>query len=491
MTKRLFILFFIFGVLFQGTMIFLPASIHRDEGIDQRYLGVKGFNIPPFFQKDIMPHASMLRGTHRYFTTYHLWPVALSYAILKPARIIYRFFMFAYIMLFVFAFYRLARIWFNDEVAYIAAIFALFSSAIADSVTLAHITGIAFPYFAIYLAETKRQRHPYVCGFILALSAYAYPTARLVIAGYVIAFCVSRWDECRARWLPSCFFIVLLLPLVVMAYLFPQGIPATLLVSFKDFLEKAKMAFWYKIETGDINAPLGQRVINPTLSISTAIYLAFLCKRFLGIAWIGRKKYFGYVFFVTLIAIFIVFIYFIPYLQSRLVVWAMPSFFLLAAALLYKLSLAFKRRKFQFYFLLPCLLFYAGMEVPPHLKKITHPAINGYYAYGADKILPYLLKENPKKIFVDYYMSDILRVYSGGRLNIDQVGYDQFNSATFPWELGTKFEGEGCFVFWKNSSRLSEFLDICAKKSWNYNLKKEFDFPEHKSGIVIYEVTGG
>jgi len=488
MTKKLFIPFLIFGVLFQATMIFLPSSIHRDEGVDQRNLGDRGFNLPPFFQKDIMPHKSILPGRHRYFSTYHLWPVALSYAIFKPARLIYRFFMFAYIMLFIFSFYRLVRIWFNDDLAYVAGIFALFSSAIADFVTLAHTTSIAFPYFAIYLAETKRDRHPYLCAFILALSAYAYPTAMLVIAGYVIAFCISRWDECRARGRPCFFFLALVFPLAVMAYLFPQGIPSTFVVSLRDFLEKAKMAFWYKIETGQINSALGKRVINPVLSIGTGIYLLFLCRRLSGVLRIDRKKYFGHVFLVTLLFIFLVCIYIIPYLESRLVVWVLPSFFVFTAALLYRLSLMASRSGYQIYFLLPYLFFYIATEVPPHIKKITHPKINVYYTYGADKVIPYLMRENPKKIFVDYYMSNIMRVYSDGKLNIDKLEYNQFNSSTFPWEQGMKFQDEAYFVFWKNSGRLREFSEVCAKRGTRCDLKNEFDFPQHKSGIVIYRV---
>ena len=488
MTKKLFIPFLIFGVLFQATMIFLPSSIHRDEGVDQRNLGDRGFNLPPFFQKDIMPHPSILPGRHRYFSTYHLWPVALSYAIFRPVRIIYRFFMFAYIMLFIFAFYRLVRIWFNDDLAYLAGIFALFSSAIADFVILAHIAGIAFPYFAIYLTETKRHRHPYSCAFILALSAYAYPTAMLVVAGYVIAFCVSRRDECRERVLPSVFFLVLVSPLVVMAYLFPQGIPSTFVVSPKDVLEKAKMAFWYKIETADIDSSLGKRVINPILSIGTGIYLLFLCSKLSRVLRIDGKKYFGHVFLVTQLFIFLVCICVIPYLESRLVVWVLPAFFVFTAALLYRLGLLASQSGYQIYFLLPYLFFYIATEVPPHIKKITHPTINGYYAYGADKVIPYLREENPKKIFVDYYMSNIMRVYSGGMLNIDKLDYDQFNSATFPWEQGTKFQDEAYFVFWKNSSRLERFFKYCAKRGTRYDLKNEFDFPQHKSGIVIYRV---
>lgn len=486
--RAIFLILLIAGIVFQSTTIFLPESIHRDEGMDQRYFRDPGFRIPPFFQKEVLSHGPLLKGAFRLSATYHLWPVAITYSIFKPSRIIYRFFMFAFIMLFVFSFYRLMLIWFNREVAYVATIYAVFSSAIADFAVLWHIASITVTYFAIYFLETKRSRRPFLACFLLALSAYEYSPARLVVLGYVITFCLLRWDECKKNPYPYLLFLLLVLPLIVITYFCPQEVPDTFFVSFKDFFEKAKYAFWYRQETGVIHSALGKRVVSPILSIGAAIYVFVALKKIMRTKNIDWKKYYGHVYFSISIALLFIFIYLTPYVQSRLVVWALPAFYAFTALLIYQISRKIYRWKYYTFILAPCLLFYIAAEVPPHIKKITHPTINGFYCYGADKILPYLLKENPEKLFVDSYMSDVLLIYSAGKLNIDKLKYYQLNSTTFPWDIGSTFQGEAYFVFWKDSPQPKKFFEIAQKERWAYTLKKEFDFPRHRSAILIYKV---
>jgi hypothetical protein len=489
--KKVLISLIIAGVIFQGTTLFLPAGIHRDVGSDLRLLGNPGLNLP-MFQKCVLVHKPVLKRQNlRYFAVYHLWPVSISFFIFKPSHLIYKFFIFAYIMLFSFSFFRVLQIWFDKELAYIATIFALFSNSIADFFVLWNVGSIAFPFFAIYLLETRRNRRPYLCSFFLALSVYSYYPGKVVVVAYVLAFCVARWQECKKRPLANLFFFILIFPSLALVYFFPQEVPGNFLISFSDFLEKLKMVFYYRVQEKAVNTELGKRMVNPILSIGTAIYLlissvSFLKKR--GHEPTDLSKSFGYIFLGILLVIFLPYLYWIPYIRTRLAVWVLPSFFVFTALLIAKVRRYMSRINYVVYIVVPCLLLYVATEVPPHIKKITHPTISGYYCYGLEKIIPYLKQENPKKIFVDGFMSSLLRAYTGGALNIDKVGHNQVNSPTFPWALGTSFEDEAYFVFWNKSAHLKKLLKLCRKNNWECTPKKHFNFPEHKTGIKIYRV---
>jgi len=487
--KLIFVGLLMAGVVFQSTIIFLPTSIHRDEAIDERDLGGPGLNIPPFFVKDILTHSTLLPGHFRINTQYHLWPVAVAYSIFGPSRSTYRSFMFIYIMIFILSFYALARIWFGGEIANIALIFALFSSPVADYAVLWHIGGVAFPFFAIYFIETKRHKHPLAASFLLALSAYAYPTAKLVVLGYIITFALLRREECRKYAAAVRIFFLLLVPLFIIMLLCPQEVPGKLVVGIKDFVEMAKYAFWYCQCSGDIHARLGTRVVNGILSISTLVCLFVFVKKFMTTAKIQWEKYFGHVFMCVLILLLFVYIYWMPYLEPRLVVWALTAFWTLTALLLQRIGSRTVKWKYYIFILLPCLGAYIATEVPPHIKKITDPKINGLYTYGALQVIPYLLKENPKKVFVDSFWSDQMLVYSNRKLNIDKIQWNQFNSSTFPWDLNTVFMDKAYFVFRMDNpdNQMNKFFRYARQKHWRYTLKKEFVFPEHNTGVKIYE----